>query len=392
MRADIIVWADFNATWVNSLNQATTSAQVLAFNTVERAQIESNILLTLEQVYSAYNVTFTTINPGGTRDRINFGATGAAAGTLGSAPLDFRNLNMVQTASVFAYNFGNYIEPGDARSQQITEISASLGGTAAHELGHTLGLRHHNPYGTPGITPANYANTGGLQNQHIMATGSTGLSETQRESVRTFSQWENAILEMALGITDSPLAVTNEVGDAGDTTAAAQLVDLTSLAISQTLGSLVLGRLSTPTDLDVYSFTVASEGRVTAEIFSDDRFTDDFNSMLRLFGANGSTLLAQNNDTQYSGNLFNAGTTHELDSFLLNIWLPTAGTYFFQVSSMGAIGAGDSDGDYYLHFAYDAVPEPSSVALTALASLVGMASMWRRRRAARSQKLRVAAW
>lgn len=380
-RADLAIWADFNATWATSLDQSATAAGVAVFSAAERAQIESIIVNTLEQVYAAYNVTFSTTDPGGQRTRINFGATGGAAGTFGTAPLDFRNQTVNQTANVYAYNFASFIEAGDARGAQINEIAVSLGGTAAHEAGHTLGLHHHHSYGTPGITPANYSNTGGLQNQHIMATGSTGLSETGRETPRSFSQWENVILEAALHLTDNPLATTNEAADAGDTTAAAQLIDLTSLAISQTLGALVRGNLGTPADVDVYSFTVASQGQVTAEISSDSRFANDFNSMLRLFGASGSSLLAQNDDVFYSGNVFNSGTFRAFDSHLLNIWLPTAGTYYLEVSSVGEIGAGDAAGDYYMIFAYDAVPEPSSVALLSLASLFGLAHLWRRRRA-----------
>ena len=133
---------------------------------------------------------------------------------------------------MFAANFGGFIESNEPRSQQIQEIATSLAGTGVHELGHSLGLRHHAAYGTPGITPSNYNNTQGLQNAHYLATGSTGLNEIERESTRTFSTWSNVLLEAALGVTANPLELQTESGDAGDGIAGAQVLNQTFLDLS----------------------------------------------------------------------------------------------------------------------------------------------------------------
>ena len=89
---------------------------------------------------------------------------------------------------------------------------------------------------TPALRRQNYANTGGIQNTHIMATGQTGISEAERETPRTLSQWENLMLEVGggaisglHGVTGTSLAATVlaesdsfTAGDIGGTPAAAK--------------------------------------------------------------------------------------------------------------------------------------------------------------------------
>ena len=124
------VWLDFTD-FQAQLNGATTSAGVANFTPAETATIEANILADFQSIYSAYTLTFFTgADPGGTRERVNFGAVSGSPGSLGSAPLDFGNVS-VGTQSVFSANFGSYIESFEPRAQQISEISTSLAGTGA---------------------------------------------------------------------------------------------------------------------------------------------------------------------------------------------------------------------------------------------------------------------
>ncbi len=123
--------------------------------------------------------------------------------------------------------------------------------------------------------------------------------------------------------------------------------------------------MASDADIDVFSFTVNAPTELTAEVRSETNvFADDFDPILRLIGTDMSTVLASNNNVVYNGNTFGSGTFGFLDSFLVNISLPTAGTYYLEVSSFGNIG-GNPGGVYTLLFDADvaAVPEPASLAM-----------------------------
>src|SRR5688500_2497722 len=89
--AAVNVWVDFNANWIAELDQATADAGVTVFDASERGLIQSNILSQIQSNYSGYLVNFSLSDPGGVRDRINFGYNetdpGAGSGVLGFAPL-----------------------------------------------------------------------------------------------------------------------------------------------------------------------------------------------------------------------------------------------------------------------------------------------------------------
>lgn len=401
--ADLVINLDFGANWTANLADLAADSAIDPFSAAEQATLEAQIAARIDAAYGDYNVSVQQNNSAGATDTINFGAmTTDNNGVLGNAGLDFGNLSS-QTTNVFSHNFEFIINEfnGSAnRATQIDQLSAALAGTASHELGHSLGLLHHHAYSADGITPGNYANTGGLQNQHISATGSTGLNEVGRETDRTFSTLENLVLEAAggfdagtFGVSGTALAanplmqVTSDLGggDVGNTTGTAAALGLTSLAISQTDAAHVAGALSTDADVDVYSFTATNSGILVADIFSEDRFVDSFDSRIRLFDTDGVTVLADNTDVFYDGNTFNAGTNRSNDSSLINIAIAAAGDYFLEVSSVGNISGGDG-GVYSLLFGVRldsaAVPEPS----TNVAIGLILAGFWVRSRSQRKKQ------
>ena len=382
------VWLDFisgtGSDWVEQLNAATDSAGVADFSETERSTIESNILTMLESAYTDFLVDFSLTDPGGTRERINMGAT-TSGSSYGSAPLDFLN-EKTGTQKVYTANFDKNLESIDSRSSQITEISTALAGTAAHELGHSVGLRHHAAYGTPGITTANYSNTGGLQNVHIMATGNTGLNETERETPRSFSPWSRLSMGAAsdIPLVASPLPATSEdPGDAGEDPATAQLLTLTSRPLSGFNAALIVGgkieeiAAHNLYDVDVYSFTGSVGDLLSAELWSDDQYSDDFDGQLTLIGPDGLTMLSTSDDTLYSGDKFGTGNKREDDSFLLNVPLVESGLHYLKVETVGADpehSSGDAFGSYDLLIGVWPVPEPDTAVLVlgGLVSLFGL--------------------
>ncbi len=398
------------ADWIDNLDVALADAGLDPSTAAERATVESAITTSLETSYSEFDVTFSTTAPAAPYHTLNFGAT-SSGGSYGSAPLDFRNTSATQTCKVYSHNFDSYFyEGGDSKSEFLGEIQLALAGTGAHELGHSLGLQHHHTYSDPGILPANYGNTLGLQNQYILATGSTGLNEAERESQRSFSVFEKVILEAASnvpavtvltytaeedfaydtpyidGVSDdpivtpidgsssvssNPLPATYEELDAGNGPATAQALTLTKLPISKTKAALVVdATLESETDVDFYSFPGKAGNLLIAQVYSYDRYSDKFDGMLTLFDTDGVTELATNDDITYSGDAFDSGgTVRENDPFLLNIPLLNTGTYFLKIEASPTAGSSYLDGDYDLIFA---IPEPATGALLAL-GLTGLA-------------------
>ena len=415
--ASITVWLDFtsdthngagmtgpNGTsdWIEELNQATATAGVANFSAAERSAIETDIIGQLNTIYADYQVTFTTSQPAFESETINFGLDDASVpnGVLGFAPLDIGNQFNADLGitNVAPENFAFFIEAGEARALQISEIAAGLAGTAAHELGHSVGLLHHHAYSNEGIDPSNYANTMGLQNEHIIATGSTGLTELGRETLRDFSPFEQVMLDITggsqviFGGQDNDSLVLNPIfsdrtenggfnglgTDAGDTLATAQLLNQ---GVGETSGldiAFVEADLDSATgDVDIFRLDVAAPGTLLAHFYSDSLLYGagaEFNGQLELLDSSG-LVIASNDDVRYDGNTFDAGTVRTTDSFLNNITLASAGDYYLRVSGVDGEELGSN---YWLvtAFSSSAVPEPSSIAFT----LLGFAGLLTRRK------------
>ena len=317
--------------------------------------------------------------------------------------------NPANVAKVSVANFGSFLEPRfDTVDETIAELSSAFGGTAAHELGHTLGFLHPFAYSAQGITPDNTDNTGGLQNQHIIATGSTGLNEAERESpTRTLSPFSRVMVDVAGGLTsaqrnsrfDNISLVTGSIssdaseldgGDAGNTFATAQLLDFETGTFSGSRISFIEGDLDgSSDDVDLFRFDLAVEANFSAGVFSERLFfSNEFDPTLTLLDADGIEL-GFSDDVIWSGDSITldgsvpTDTTadHEDDAFLFNILL-AAGTYFIEVapteSDIDDISDFPQIGDQYaLVTSLVLIPEPTAAALLAVA--LGGLSLQRRR-------------
>ena len=378
VRADVSVWLDY-ANFTTRLSEVATSAGVTAFSGAEVSQIQAGIQTQLNTIYTGFTVGFSSTAPSGDYETLHFGNTYSDHNVLGMAQeIDWLNWNKNDAANLYTANFDFVIDEFNGsvnRSQQLSQLTTALAGSAAHELGHNLGLQHIDAYGDPRIYPGNYANTLGYQNGHIMATGGTGLGETGREVVRNFNTLETAKLEFGEALTAYTPATIYETGGAHTTWQTAQTLAPTFLPLSGVWASDLFGAISGG-EYDYYSFTGGHLQRLTADIISDVRYVQSINSYVTLYGPDGATVLASNDNLYYSGNTWNGGSFYSYDSMLLNYVLPQDGTYYLRVRNTAASG-----GYYDLFTTLDnsQVPEPGTLVLVGL-GLAGAGVRLRRRK------------
>ncbi|NNJ25551.1 PEP-CTERM sorting domain-containing protein [Alienimonas chondri] len=365
------------------LGQATSDAGVPTFSDSERAEIQANVLDGLRRAYAEFDVTFQTTDAGATETiRLDdfFPDSGTVYGRV--ERLDYRNQSNGDVARVYTENFGGFIERHKARDQQIAELSAALTGTAAHELGHNLGLSHQDSYGDPGFTYTGLEgaiDSGGAQDGRIMATGLTGLSEAQRETDRTFSQFSKLKLEFAEGLTvTGPTPSIAETLLSHDTTATAQAVTLVAQTISGFEAANIIGSIGTALESDLFALDLTSSGYLTVATITTGVETA-VDTVLSVFDSDGLRL-GEVNDTTLDGDLFGGpSAVQTTDSLLYGLRIEGPGRYFARVE-----GFGGATGDYELLVGFDsdvsAVPEPGAGLLALLAGAVGVAVRRRRRR------------
>ncbi len=352
------------ADWIDELNDATGAAPGVAdFTAAERAIIEANIIAELETIYAGYELEFVTTEPSGEHDVIYMARDNdhpdVSSTNRGSAPVDIGNQdtntytdrdgNPSGVPKVTTGNFEDDLEAFDSRERQITEISTTLAGTAAHEYGHTLGLLHHYVYSHPDISPANYSNTGGIQNVYILATGNTGLSESEREVTRSLSPFSQVMLDVSGGSDASFFEENNSIVAGGIVSdrsedngldAGSTILDAYPLAFEtgptsgQEISFIEADLDGSSMDVDMFEFSIPVEATLLAHVFSErlDLGSAEFDPVLELVDASGNTLLSVD-DIGWDDDVYNDLVSPEDDDedpFLLNLPLDP-GTYFLRV-------------------------------------------------------------
>jgi hypothetical protein len=313
------------------LNLAADEAGLGAdyFSVADAGTISGLVKSKMESHFSGFDVSFTTAPAAGATP-ISFADTG---GGFGLATFDRRAAFFSpgsKLAKVFSGNFDPTLSSVASKSVNIERIAVGLSGTASHELAHTFGLDHHDAYGVPGIHPGNYADTMGLQNTQLMATGPTGLPN-DRSTARAFGKLELAKLEIASGVGPAVPAVLAETGLPHATPATAQEITFAALPISGMAGRVVAGAsISGPPGVeeDWYKFTASAGTPLTAEVFSyvdhvSPFFFDSINSTVMVYKSDGVTAIAFADDLHYLDDNFTpTATKRALNSFILNLVLP----------------------------------------------------------------------
>ena len=368
--ADMTFWLDFT----------DFDASPYGFGGQEAALID-DIYSAVAADYSPWPFTigydFDPVTPGyqaptGSYSHVDIGGYDGNAGAyiFGIAEdIDWRNLNHEDSVIIFSSEFDSW---NSTYFDNWDRLTNTLAGTTAHEMGHILGLSHHTAFGplgeagVPGYTQVPYEG-GSETNQHIMATGSTGLSIAERASDRAFGERETWALDAAAG----RITVRSEVGGYHQSRETAQLLD-GGYSIS------VTASISTVGEKDWYAFSWQQGDEICLEVFSQrgNRFTDPINPYFELYDPTGSLVGSWDDYWAYS----TGG-----DSVLLDFEVPQTGDWSLFVSDgipTGpgdiAYGLGEGLGDYELWMHDKPVPEQATCAMVLL-GLGGVALRMRRK-------------
>ncbi len=323
--------------------------------------------------YSAFSYIFTQTQPqSGPYTTIDFNDP-ALVGLEGgiSSEIDWRDLDITGTTTLTAdglevippdsggVNVNNFLGgPGQpaATSADFIGLSATI---AAHELGHLSGLEHTDSFGaigsgvSSGVNPDLYnpAYPGPIDadetDLHIMASGAS-VNATLEDAINDPFFGERESIALSYGENGSP---TNEETIAHDSMSDAQSITLEPLVVPDTdlegvnadkvfdvtAADLVgyLGETNGASNTDFYSFTAQAGTLINFELMSaaltrsvaapgtppSDYNQGPFDTSLTIYDSSGQ-VIAYNDDS-----------FQDSDSSIIDLTLPTTGTYYAMVTS-----------------------------------------------------------
>jgi lysophospholipase L1-like esterase len=331
------------------MNALASSLGIAAFTSNELTQIRAHVMQQLSGAFNGTNVVFTDdiqTPLGGRYHRLHYGLTTEPSTernvVVGHFAHDWRNLARDGIGFIATDELGQVL-PGIAglnRTAQLQYVRNALSFYSIQGIGLAFGLSHTDAFARSGITPANYANTGGVQNVDYMSGNpALGFNPTvfQANTTFSFSPLARAKLRMAVGLYDDRLAAEVETAAAHGTVGTAQALTLDTVPGGLVRAKVVSrAQIATAGELDFYQFTVQSGQLITVETLRSDRegmTPTNLDTVLELIGPNGTTVLATSDDTFLGNNsIGQAGTTFQTtNSLVLNFPAPSAGTYFVKV-------------------------------------------------------------
>ena len=350
------------------------------FSAAERQAVVSG----LTDLYAGFDVDFTLTAPAGEFTQVTY--DGFGLGGVAVTGIDFRNVQTNDLAFV-----GTNGLQGRPSADQVN-YAVNVGG---HELGHTLGLRHHDSFGPIGFgLPATNLNGSFLPSypgpqaatefpDNTMSTPAFGGSFDR------FFDGPTALGERSLTklqFAEQGLLGTESAGF-NDTVAAAQPLPLSVLDVPNTrpAGTLAGDTLGDFLPVRAGALAGSFDALDGFDVFSIDAFAGDFLSvevvsnvvsqrLANTIDGNVTVLDAAGVPLDYYGApAFNEDEIETFDPWIFDLVIPADGTYFVQV---GTFGAADT-GDYELFVtSFGTIPEPATLALLALSPL----ALLRRRR------------
>jgi hypothetical protein len=185
-----------------------------------------------------------------------------------------------------------------------------------------------------------------VQNRNFMTVPAFGLSATQLDSLSgfAFSPLSRAKLSLAAGLTATPLVTTPESSSDHPTAATAQ--ELTFAAAPGASAQVVDVELASASDeADFYKFDMQVGELLTVNALATNIYEHtfdpsdpfSFDTVIRLFKPDGTTVVMTADDIKAGVNKFGstATTLIDQDSLIVNYRIPegAGGTYFVEVTS-----------------------------------------------------------
>lgn len=354
----VSVFLDFgDASGDNSFAERLKELDPLTFSDDNKISLlQTSIAAAVQTAFTGYDVTFSQTLPTGNFETLGFGwrtdAVLDAPDRFGQAELDWLNINHSTnageaTAYVFPTEFTKADLANPAPAAYLNRLGNALAFWGVHELGHAFGLEDQDAFGDVSIIPDVYANTFGVQNRNFMAVTAFGLAATQFDSLSgfAFSPLSRVKLGFAEDLTASPPATTLESPADHDTPATAQQLVFTPLA-SASAQVVDVELASASTESDFYKFdmqvgellTINALATNTYEHVVDPSEPFSFDTVIRLFKPDGTTVVMTADDIQTGVNKFGGGagtTLLDQDSLIVNYRIPegAGGTYFVEVTS-----------------------------------------------------------
>lgn len=186
-----------------------------------------------------------------------------------AANVDIGDNLLTDFARVWADSFGNQFGgPGGAlngANSTLTRWANAIAGTVSHEAGHNYGLQHSDSAPRP---------TEDAQNNHLLATGSTGLTGEDRVKDRHFSDTSFEVLAANIGLLEQTVSNWDFINPNNTTADGFQIT------------VLVLPSAGTPSKTSMYTGGLSPWGDVSisangSETFKGtlyNRFNVDFTS------------------------------------------------------------------------------------------------------------------
>ncbi|MBC7854306.1 MAG: hypothetical protein IAF94_12810 [Pirellulaceae bacterium] len=328
----------------------------LPFTPAEIDQLRTSIAAAVQNAFASYDVVFSQSPPTGSFETLGFGwptdVVEVAPDRFGHAELDWLNINQTTnpgeaTAYVFPTEFTEADLADPTAAAYLNRLGNALAFWGVHELGHVFGLENQDAFGDVSVIPDVYANTFGVQNRNFMAVPAFGLAATQFDSLAGFgfSPLSRVKLGFAANLTASPLATTLETNSDHDTPATAQALVFTSL-VSASARVVDVELASTSIEPDFYKFEMQAGELLTISTLATNVYEHtldpsepfSFDTVIRLFKPDGTTVVMTSDDIQTGVNKFGGGagtTLLDQDSLIVNYRIPEGdgGTYFVEVTS-----------------------------------------------------------
>lgn len=369
MAVGVGVRLDFgNASGSNSFHERlvelTNRLGVFPLTTTEELNVKNKLISTLTDLgtQASFNVVTTATNPYDFPETVFFGRkptdVGSTAGSVYQSTLDWRNGNL-STEYVFPSELMGTAPPADtSRAQLVKFISNSLIHASGTAIGLGLGMDAVTAFGDPSLTQVIQANTNGIPTRNLGADATIGFAQSQLYTDEgyavAFRYSPVAMAQIQFGegirtaVPGNPNVQTEEGALPHNTTQTAQplTLKLAASGASNTSGAKIaflgFGKI-TNNEKDFYSFTAATSDLVTVRVSSAVAYPGvAFDTVLKLIGPDGQTVLSTSTDIRYDSNSFGSASdpVQSTDSMILNFRIPAAGTYYLEVSSNGGGLAG----------------------------------------------------